>query len=221
MEGQAKSPHAQAIAVFDFDGTLITGDSIVRYLRYAIRQGKLSVFSVPRLLWLGLIGKLGLMSAEEAKSRSLSFLMRMSSGEQELFNRAFCREELAPRLYVKGLTRMKAHQERGEPVILLSASPSCYLKYMRLHLPVTAVLASPTDRQGRVSLNLRGQQKRRHLQQWTEDEGIPVDWENSSAYGNSASDLPVMRLCGHALMVNPKPAMRRQAADLPEEDWKG
>lgn len=210
----------KAIAIFDFDGTMIRGDSIVAFVRYAIRRGKLCPLAALPQAWNAWRGLNGLISPEEGKSRALSFLGRMDQAEQAEFCRAFCREKLLPRIYPKALARLKEHAAAGEPVLLVSASPDIYMRYLPECLPIDAVMASPTDHKGRVLSNMRGQRKRDRVQAWADEQDFQVDWPNSWAYGDSAHDLPVMQLTGHPVSVNARKAMITEGAHLPQEDWR-
>lgn len=210
----------KALAIFDFDGTIISGDSIVRYILRAMRLGYEPYWKLPQRMAQGLMGLWGLITPDRGKSLALSFLARMDASRQETFNRDFCRMELLPRLYPDGVERMKRHRESGCLILLVSASPDCYLKYLAEFLPVDVILASPTDERGRVAGSTSGQEKVRRVKAWARDEGVEIDWQASHAYGNSASDLPLLRLCGHPVCVNPSPSMRRQAGSLPREHWE-
>ena len=205
------------LAVFDFDGTLIKGDSIVRYILYAVAKGRLSPFNLAFQLLNVYKTLTKRITSEEGKSNALAFLGRMSETEQEAFNTGFCTTKLLPHIYKMGIERMKKHRQQGDLVLLLSASPDCYMRHLLGLLPVDGVLASPTDIQGRVSLTIRHHEKVRRLQCFTQ--GLEIDWVNSWAYGDSTADLPVMRLTGHPVLVNPKPAMLKEGKGLPVEMW--
>lgn len=67
-------------ALFDFDGTLIRGDSIVRFVRYAHARGLIGAGGLLRAaLWAAAYG-LHLTTAERAKRESLSFLAGREQG---------------------------------------------------------------------------------------------------------------------------------------------
>ena len=211
---------SKPLAIFDFDGTMISGDSIIRYTAYAMRRGYQPWRNIIPRLWQGLKAVCGLMSATEGKSRALSFLARMSREEQNEFNRAFCRDILMPRIFPKALERMEAHQREGLRILLVSASPDAYISHLKDFLPVDAIIASPTDEQGRVSSSTRGEEKARRVREWAAAQDTQIDWAGSFSYGNSANDLPVMRLTGHPVCVNPSRRMKKLAPDLPAEQWK-
>lgn len=210
----------RALAVFDFDGTMIKGDSIVPFVRQALREGYLPLWQLPGIglaAWRGMKGRI---TPEEGKSRALQFLARLPEDTREDFCRRFCREYLMPRIYAQALTRLQEHRAQGDAVVLLSASPDIYLKHMGPLLGAATVLATPTDHQGTVTANNRGQEKVRRLQAWADNQPFAVDWSASWSYGDSAHDLPVMGLCGHPVMVNPKPAMENAAGAMARLDWR-
>lgn len=209
----------KALAIFDFDGTMISGDSIIRYVAYAMQLGYEPWYKLPVRLLQGIAAVSGLISAARGKSLALFFLSRMTKEQQEAFNRDFCRLHLLPRLYPEALRRMRKHREAGCHVLLVSASPDAYIAYLKDGLPVDTILASPTDDKGRVSSSTRGQEKARRVKAWAKQQHFEVDWKNSFAYGNSFGDLPVMRLCGQAVCVNPSRRMRGTAPELPVEHW--
>ena len=211
---------SKPLAIFDFDGTMISGDSIIRYTAYAMRRGYEPWRNIIPRLWQGLKAVCGLMSATEGKSRALSFLARMSREEQNEFNRAFCRDILMPRIFPKALERMEAHRREGLYILLVSASPDAYISHLKDFLPVDAIIASPTDERGRVSSSTRGEEKVRRVREWAAGQDTLIDWAGSFSYGNSANDLPVMRLTGHPVCVNPSRRMKKLALDLPAEQWK-
>ena len=210
----------RAIAIFDFDGTMIRGDSIVAFVRYAVRRGKLCpLAAIPQALnaWRGVTGRI---SFEEGKTRALRFLMRMPEAEREAFCRDFCRERLLPRIYPEALKRLKSHAAKDEPVLVVSASPDIYMRHLQEWLPIAAVIATPLDEQGRVNRNMRGQEKVNSVKAWASAQPFPVDWASSHAYGDSAHDLPVMRLTGHPVVINARKAMITEGAALRQEQWR-
>lgn len=210
----------QALAIFDFDGTMITGDSIVSFLRFAVKEGRLSPFSIPEQLISALMGILGLKSAEAAKSYALRFLKHMDAEEVYAFCQDFCEHILRPRLYPLALQRMEEHRRQGMKLLLVSASPDIYLKHMAPLLSVDAILATPSNARGEVARNTKGEEKIRRLKAWLDEQGIQMDSAASWAYGDSASDLPLLKLCGHPVMVNPKRKMIKQGGSIPIEIWR-
>ena len=131
----------------------------------------------------------------------------------------FAAQRLSPRIFQPAFQRMREHHLAGDLVLLVSASPALYLAHIKDFLPVDAVLATPTDEACRVIVNVRGEEKPRQVKRWLEAEGITPDWENSWAYGDSLSDLPVMMLTGNPYWVNPSARAIKTAPHLPRYNW--
>ena len=57
--------------------------------------------------------------------------------------------------------------------------------------------------------NCRGVQKPLRLAEYLAARGDRLDYDTSSAYGDSASDLNMLELCIRQVGVNPKPKLRK------------
>ncbi len=200
------------LALFDFDGTLCPGDSIVPFLRFCIRAG-----AAPRAQWLkaaaGYTGqRLRLISVSRAKAMTLSFIRGRSSSEMDSLARRFFREEIMPRCYAEGIRELERLRREGTGTVVVSASPEVYMRVLPEFLPVDYLLATPclTDHEGRytgeVGANCKGQEKvRRIASTWPEKPEITV------AYGDSRSDLPMLAMAEHAYLVNAKSALASES----------
>ncbi len=208
------------VAVFDFDGTLIRGDSIAALVRFALRRRAFPALRLPGLLAAAALFRLGRLNAESAKSAALAHMGRMDAAECAAFHRDFAQSVLLPAVFPRAKEKMSGHASRGDVVLLVSASPDVYMNHMKELLPVSAVLATPVDANGRVGRNCRGREKLRRICRWLKDNGLRADWEASWAYADSPDDLPVLKLVGHPVCVNPKPSLRRMCANMALESWK-
>lgn len=214
-------PASTILAIFDFDGTMLKGDSIIALLRYALRQGKLSPCHLLGALCAGLGYKLGLLRDDQAKSKALAFLPALGPlQQQQAFCRAFTQDVLLPAIYLKAKQRLAQHQQQGHMVLIVSASPDVYMQYLRQPLGVQDVLATLVDSQGICGTNCKGQQKVARIQAWLAARGLQADWNHCWGYGDTLSDLEYLKLCGHAVCVNPKPSLRRAAPRMPVAYWK-
>lgn len=203
-------------ALFDFDGTLIRGDSIVRFVRYAHKRGMTSARGLMRAaLWAAAYG-LRLTTAERAKRESLSFLAEKEQASVEALGRAFCRKELIPRLYPQGVQEIKQRHAEGAEVLLITASPSFYLEALKEDLPIQRIIGTRMHVENGVYTgliageNCRGVQKPLRLAEDLAARGDMVDYASSWAYGDSAGDAPMLALCGHKVGVNPKRRLIRR-----------
>ena len=194
-------------ALFDFDGTLIRGDSIVRFVRYARAKGLTGAGGLARAaLWAAAYG-LRLTTAERAGR---------GEAEVEALGRVFCREELIPRLYPQGVEELRRRHAEGVEVLLITASPTFYLEALRDELPIRRIIGTRMHVENGVYTgliageNCRGVQKPLRLAEDLAARGDMVDYAASWAYGDSAGDAPMLALCAHKVAVNPKKKLVRR-----------
>lgn len=209
------------LAIFDFDNTMIKGDSISGFVRFMWKKRLISLPRLGLILLSTLLWMLRLLPVEKAKNQALAPLRKLKQEDSMALCHEFAAQCLAPRLFPPALQKMREHHLAGDMVLLVSASPALYLSHIREFLPVDAVLATPTDEACRVIVNIRGEEKPRQVKRWFEAEGIAPDWEASWAYGDSLSDLPVMMLTGNPYWVNPGPKAVKAAPHLPCYNWSG
>ncbi len=88
----------KSFAFFDFDGTMIPGDSIAAFVRYARKRGIMPRREFFRALLAAARYVLGRVSAADSKNAALRFRMLLSEGEREALDRDFVRECLLPRV---------------------------------------------------------------------------------------------------------------------------
>ncbi len=207
------------LAIFDFDKTMVSGDSICGFVRFLWEK---KLLSLPRLIGIGLaslLWMLRLIPVEKAKNQALAPLRKLDQTSADALCREFAEQHLAPRIFPPALKKMREHHLAGDAVLLVSASPACYLAHIRAFLPVDAVLATATDSAFRVTVNVSGEEKPRQVKLWLKNQPFSPDWAHSSAYGDSKSDLPVLRLTGNPCWVNPGAAALKAAPHLPQLRW--
>mgnify|MGYP000907786843 CR=1 FL=1 len=68
------------VVMFDFDGTMIAGDSIADFVRFSFFRGKLSFARVLHVSLLTLLWKCGFAKVERVKSMALRHLGGMGEG---------------------------------------------------------------------------------------------------------------------------------------------
>ncbi len=209
-------------AFFDFDGTLIEGDSILYWLRFYYRRR-------PGRRWFQIANGIGmaLFALRFLSSHTLKriFFWPMSFEDParlEALAAAFAREDLAFRLSRPVLERLWTHHYLGHEVVVISASAIFYLKHIQGILPPCSVLGTELEwRRGGLGLpryrggNLRGQNKVERLRAggWTEA-GRP-----DFAYSDHHHDLPLLRFVRFPVCVRPTRRLRRVARKNGWTEW--
>jgi HAD superfamily hydrolase (TIGR01490 family) len=183
-----------AVAAFDFDGTLSTRDNFVPFLRrFAGTSELLRAFAV------GGLGVLG--SGRSGWSRNhmkAEVLQRVAGGRDaadlEATAQPFAAEIIARHLRAEAVERADWHRGQGHRLVIVSASLAVYLRPVAEQLRFDAVLATELEvgDDGRLTgamqgENVRGPEKARQLDAWLARElpgTTPFVW----AYGDSSGD---------------------------------
>jgi phosphatidylglycerophosphatase C len=187
---------ARPLAVFDLDGTLLRGDSFLPFVFGYARARRRRWPFITLALYLGLYAG-RILSDRAAKQRVLvSFLRGESRVAVAEYTNQFCERWVLPRLRETVVGRLREHQAAGHRVVLLSASPDVYVRAVGTLLGIdevicTRVRCTPDAWDGRIDgPNCKGPDKvemlRRHL-------GVDLWPGESFAYGDSKSDLPILR----------------------------
>jgi phosphatidylglycerophosphatase C len=193
------------VALFDLDGTLTWGDTLLPYLtgfllRHPWRVARL--WSAPFALYRFWTDR----DHGALKSQMIHMIMGGAPRRVvEAWSERFV-ATLKPykRFRPLGLAVVEAHRIAGDRLVLMSASPDLYVPKIAALLGFersicTEVLWDGEQLDGRLaSANRRGEEKARCLE-WLRQQyrGVPI-----IAYGNSASDLDHMREADRALLVN-------------------
>jgi phosphatidylglycerophosphatase C len=203
----------RTVAVFDFDGTLTRGDTLLPFLR---RVG--GGLPLAGALLAGCV-RLGLAPAGYRRDRAKeAVLARVMAGESverlAPLADAYAADLVARRLLPPTCRRLEWHRESGHAVVIVSASPELYVSAVGRRLGVDAVLGTRLEvgDDGRLTgrlagPNCRGPEKAVRLQAWL-GPGPAQLW----CYGDSAGDAELLALADHPVRVR-----RRRIPDLPQE----
>jgi phosphatidylglycerophosphatase C len=193
------------IAFFDFDGTLTTSDSLLKFIRFSKGSFRFYLGFIINSPWL-IAYRLKLISNQKAKERILTWFFgkRPLDSFQQQCDR-FCAAILPYLLRPKGLKEIERLQKNGFSVVVVSASPVNWIEgwarplgievlATRLEMAHTPAPA-PSRLTGRISgLNCHGQEKVRRIK-----EAYPLDqYQDIYAYGDTGGDRPMLALATHS-----------------------
>ena len=192
------------LAVFDFDGTLTTADSLGAFLHLhlgTLGWGWALVRQSPMLMAY----VLRLVPNHQAKAALLQQTLQGAS--QDLLEESAQRlvKTWLPRhLNTWALDQLRSHQQAGHTCVLLSASPDVYLGAVTRalnipHLICTGLAIQAGHCTGHMSTpNCHGEEKWRRLQAWLAQQGQPREAWSLHAYGDTRGDLSVLQQADQA-----------------------
>jgi phosphatidylglycerophosphatase C len=194
MDHSAK--HHKIVAAFDFDGTLTDTDSLPCFLRHSIgnfRFLKAVAEASPALLSY----KRGFAERQRAKEALLTAALGgRSISEVEEWARTFINKKLPLIIRPAALERLRWHQNQGHRIVIVSASPSVYIKPWATSNGVHAVLSSELELVNRqytgklASPNCWGPEKVFRLREWWRKDKPEFVY----AYGDSRGDHEMLSI---------------------------
>jgi phosphatidylglycerophosphatase C len=190
----------QIVAAFDFDGTITTTDSLRDFVHDTVGRGRFAVGVVRASPWLiGLLARVCDRGAAKAHFLAMT-LGGMTHCELEDAAQQYAAHGLRALIRPEMAARIHEHKRRGHRLVLVSASPTLYLKHWAAGMGFDAVLATELEFRGDrfsgrlASPNCWGPEKVRRLQQWFGSESPRVLY----AYGDSRGDQEMLALADHA-----------------------
>jgi HAD superfamily hydrolase (TIGR01490 family) len=211
-------------AFFDLDKTVIAKASIAAFGRPLYRGGMINRRLVVRALASQLI-YLHLGASEQKLARVRESMLTLTKGWDrdqitEIVREAL-EETVEPIIYAEALDLIEAHRAAGHRVYLVSASPDVIVQPLAEHLGVDGAISSRplVDEEGRYTGEMEfyayGPFKAEAMRDMAVSEGL--DLEESSAYSDSYTDLPMLEAVGHPVAVNPDRVLAKVAR---ERDWE-
>jgi HAD superfamily hydrolase (TIGR01490 family) len=223
VSAPSRNGRAGAAAFFDLDKTLMAGSSGIFFARAAYETGMISRTRLARDAYENLRFRLRGSTdgrADDVRRRVGEMIAGVEVRElQRLSPRVL--SGVLPRLYPQMLSRAYAHQDDGVAVYILTAASQEMADLLAHVLAFDGGLGSRSEIvDGRYTGRPAGPFNYREgkvlsMRELAEREGI--DLAASYAYSDSESDLPMLRVVGNPVVVNPDPDLRRIAR---EEGWE-
>ena len=183
------------LALFDFDGTLSSKDSLGKFLKYA--SDKNSYFlNMARFLPYFTLWQLRIISNSQAKEHL--FKLFFKGMDEEVFKqkaKEFSLQKLDTIINKERLQILKKHQANGDRVVIVSASMECWLKPWCQREEIELLSTRLKFKDGAFSgsfatKNCHGIEKTRRIK-----EHLDINqYETIYAYGDSSGDKEMLAL---------------------------
>ncbi|MFC2705639.1 MAG: HAD family hydrolase [Olsenella profusa] len=210
------------VAVFDYDGTAINGQSGALFARYLFARGLLSPLRALRLGWWGIRYVLHLPCRQgEAREQIFDTLREHSSQEVKEIMCDFHDQVLSRRYRQEALNEVCRRKEEGCVTLLVSATFRDIAEQAARRLGVDGLVATDMERdaQGNYTGNVEGAvvagpEKTRAVRRWANEHLGPGTWEIAYSYGDHHSDEDLLSVSKQAFAVSPGKALRRKAKQM-------
>jgi putative phosphoserine phosphatase/1-acylglycerol-3-phosphate O-acyltransferase len=207
-------------AFFDFDGTLLAGFSVFHFLARRYLKGRVSAgeaidqalsiagYALKQTDFTGLLDQFTLAMAGQSDEE----MWRLA---QEVFDK-----DLAGRIYPETRALLKAHQEKGHTVVLLSSATQYQLAFVAEELGVEHVLCTRLEVEDGLLTGYMegaacyGEEKCRIALEFARRHRVNL--KTSWFYSDGAEDLPLLEAVGRPRPLNPDKRLTIVAQD---RDW--
>jgi HAD superfamily hydrolase (TIGR01490 family) len=210
-------------AFFDLDKTLIEGSSALHFGRAAYRAGMVSRRQLASDVWANLKFRLN-GSTDQGTDELRERILASIAGQRVVDLARMGPDVLAgilPLLYREVLDEAYAHQDAGRRAYIVTAASQELAEVLAHVLVLDGGVGMRSEvRDGVYTGKAAGpftyrEGKAEAIRELAAREGI--DLAESFAYSDSESDLPMMRVVGHPVAVNPDRVLERVAR---EEGWR-
>ena len=208
----------KTVAFFDVDGTLLKSTIVHCYVW--MRSSQMPFFLkhlwiigfLPKIVYYLILDSISRTRFNEVFYRNYRGLevAEMKALSTEIFE-AYIR----PKIFSEAVSQIQEHKEQGTAVVLVTGSLDFVVQPIAEYLAVDAVLAPQLREQhGQFTGELTtapliGEAKAKAMRNYADQHEISL--EESYAYGDSQSDLPMLECVGNPVVVNPSKALRQKA----------
>ena len=118
-------------------------------------------------------------------------------------------EHILPALRPSALDRLEWHRERGDELVLATATNEFLTQPVASHLEIPHLIASPAARRGTDFTGERGgpacfrEEKLRYVESWLGARGHTLESVEAWFYSDSINDLPLLGAVHHPVVVAP------------------
>ena len=208
-----------ALAVFDLDHTLLSGDSDVLWCDFLLAHGELDRASFEaRNAEVERAYRDGSITAQAFTEFYLSTLAGRSREALAPLREAFMVECILPRIPVSARELVERHRAAGDLLVLSTATNRFLVELTAPALGFLNLLATEPEEAGGVFtgrtvgvLNMR-EGKPERLRHWLAGRGLPAALlAEAAAYSDSINDLPLLQAVARPVAVDPDARLLAQA----------
>jgi HAD superfamily hydrolase (TIGR01490 family) len=209
---------ATAAAFFDLDKTVIARSSTFAFSRPLYQGGLINRRTVLRSAYAHVTFLLAGADHDQME-RMRRYLSSLVTGWDVQQVREIVAETLVeliePSVYREAVALIAEHRAAGRDVVVVSASGAELVEPIAAMLGVDTVVATRMAVEdgrytGEVEFYAYGEAKATAVRELAAERGYRLD--ESYAYSDSVTDVPMLSAVGHGVAVNPDRALRREAA---------
>lgn len=189
----------RVLALFDFDGTITTRDTLAEFIKFVVGKPKY-YYGLGANFYLLLGYKLGFIPNYKAKEQLLVYFLKdwYCNDFQEITEQ-FTERIIGEMIKKEALERIRWHQKQGHKIVVVSASMECWIlgwcKQMKIELIATKLAIKDNKLTGKfLTKNCYGKEKVRRIR----EKYNLNEFDLIYAYGDSKGDKDMLLLADKA-----------------------
>jgi HAD superfamily hydrolase (TIGR01490 family) len=206
------------VSFFDLDNTILKTNSGEALLRRAYKNGLLSTWKLIIAYYLAILYKLNLIDPSRIIEKLIGWLAKSPVDAFETLCKELVEKDLIPAIRPEIINEIKMHREQGANLVILSSAIASVCFRLAKHLEMHSVICSELEV---VNQQYTGRpigrfcfrdEKLNRMNQYLQNNNYAI--EDSYYYADSIDDLPVLKLVGHPVCVNPDKNLEKIAREL-------
>lgn len=173
-------------------------------LKYTFKKYPKAYLKLPKLFIVLVLYKLKFIRTKKAKENMFYTLNYLNNDELKNFHK----EVIKLAIYNDAIEKIRRLRNEEYYILLVSASPECYLKFFEIEDYVDGVIGTKLHFENNKYVNkidgenCKGEEKVKRITSYLKEKNLFIDKSNSLAYSDSLPDLPMFRLVGKAYLIN-------------------
>jgi len=203
------------IAIFDIDKTIICKDSMLLFLWYGMKLRPLTMFNAITVVCKTVLYTLKIMKVEDVKASFFYAIRHMKEDDLERFYETLLKKYI----FIEAMEELKRKKADGFHIVLVTASPYAYMRFFKKISFVDEVIGTNLALEnGRYTnrvegVNCKGEEKVVRIHDYLMSKNFLIDYDQSCAYSDSLSDMPLFNLVKNRYLIN------RSHAGMEELRW--
>lgn len=208
---------ARPLVIFDLDGTITRSDTLIPFLAgclFRFPRLRARLFTLPLDMVRFALGRITAGTFKETLLRAV--IGGLPVEDVNRWAQTYASRVVASRCRAGILQIIKEHQERGDRLMVLSASPSLYVRLIGQALGISETIATEVEIKDErytgllITPNCAGREKLRRIRKYLGTDKYPG---KTLAFGDRESDRPLLEWADEGWLVKGEmrlPVQRRR-----------
>lgn len=208
----------QRFVAFDFDGTILDGHSPVMLVKSLFFTRIMPIHTVLAISWWAFRYKFRLPhEQEEVREKIFALFKDKSAVDANKMMEYLYETEISTHLRIDALAEMRAYQELGVPVVIVSASFEPIVARAATELGAFAQISTKMEivddcYTGNIgSCPVEAKEKAEAFRHYADSVAGPGNWALQAAYGDHHTDVYLLEMAEHPVAVCPDLKLKRIA----------